>query len=418
MSNIRWSWLPSGKTLPDHQWEVRHRGMVLLLWAHVVALPLLALAYGRSVGHSIFEGSIIAVFAVPSSLLTSGWRRPRTLIVTFGLLTCSATLVHIMNGAIEAHFHYFVIVTVLALYEDWTAYGSAIGYVLLQHGVGSAFARHSIFNHDGNAWTWAAVHAGFIAALSIANIVNWRAAERLRAETEAHAHELERSNRELEEFAYVASHDLAEPLRVITSYLQLIDRQAKLDETSQQYLTSTVSAAKRMHRLIDDLLRYSRSGTGELHVQHVPAADIVAETMRDLAAEIEAAGAVVEVGDLPAVNGDPVLLGQLFQNLVANAVKFRDEDAPHVHVTGREVPDGVEFTVRDNGIGIAPEDTERVFKMFHRLHHREQYEGTGIGLAVCQRIVERHGGEIHIESEGNGSGTSFVFTVRGAGSPA
>jgi signal transduction histidine kinase len=391
--------------------------MVMLLWAHAVVLPLLALAYGRSVGHSLFEGSIIVAFALPATLV-KGSRRPRALLVTFGLLTCSATLVHIMNGAIEAHFHYFVIVTVLALFEDWTAFLCAIGYVLFQHGVGSAFARHSIFNHPGNAWAWSAVHAGFIAALSIANIVNWRAAELLRAETEAHAHELERSNRELEEFAYVASHDLAEPLRVITSYLQLIDRHAELDEDSRQYLGSSVNAAKRMHRLIDDLLRYSRSGSGELQRQHVPAADIVAETMRDLAAEIEAAGAVVEVGELPAVDGDPVLLGQLFQNLVANAVKFRDGEAPHVRVTGRELPDGVEFTVRDNGIGIAPEDQARVFKMFQRLHHREQYEGTGIGLAVCQRIVQRHGGEIHIESGDDGRGSSFVFTVRGAGSRA
>jgi signal transduction histidine kinase len=417
VSNIRWSWLPSGKTLPQNQWEARHRGMVFLLWAHVAAFPLLALAYGNSLGHSTLEGALIATFAIPATLV-KGPRRPRALLVTFGLLTCSATLVHIMHGAIEAHFHFFVMVTALALYEDWTAYGSAIGYVLLHHGVGSAFAHNSVFDHPGSPWKWAAVHAGFISALSVANIVNWRAAERLRAETEAHAQELERSNRELEEFAYVASHDLAEPLRVITSYLQLINRRAELDDQSRQYLGSSVDSARRMRRLIDDLLRYSRSGRGELEVQHVRTADLVAETMRDLAAEIEAAGAVVEVGDLPAVEGDPVMLGQLFQNLVANAVKFRKSAAPHVQVSGRELPDGVEFTVRDNGIGIAPEDATRVFKMFHRLHHREQYEGTGIGLSVCQRIVERHGGEIHVESDGDGSGSSFVFTVPAARSHA
>jgi signal transduction histidine kinase len=410
VSNIRWSWLPSGKTLPDKEWEARHRGMVVLLWAHAVALPLLSLAYGHRVGQSLSEGTLIAAFAVPATLV-SGRRRARALIVTFGLLTCSATLVHIMNGAIEAHFHYFVIVTVLALYEDWSAYGTAIGYVLFQHGIGSAFAHDSIFNHPGNSWAWSAVHAGFIAALSAANIVNWRAAESMRAQTLAHAAELERSNRELEEFAYVASHDLAEPLRVITSYLQLIDRRAQLDADSRQYLGSAVDGARRMRRLIDDLLRYSRTGRGELQRRHVPATEIVDETMRALAADIESAGAVVEVGDLPVVDGDPVLLGQLFQNLVANAVKFHDDAPPRVQVTGRELPAGVEFTVADNGIGIAPDDAVRVFRMFQRLHHREQYEGTGIGLSVCQRIVERHGGEIHVEAGPGGRGSRFVFTV-------
>jgi signal transduction histidine kinase len=400
--------------------------MVRLLWAHVVILPLLALAYGRSVPHSLFEGSIIAFFAVPSSLLGGAERRrERALIVTFGLLTCSATLVHIMNGAIEAHFHYFVIVTVLSLYEEWTTYLTAIAYVLLQHGVGSAFAHDSIFNHGGSPWKWSAVHAGFITALSIANIVNWRAAETLRlqmrgqaeqlavanADLSEHARDLERSNRELEEFAYVASHDLAEPLRSITSYLELIERRVELDDQSRQFFAFVTEGARRMRRLIDDLLHYSRTGTAELRRQPVASGEIVDETLRDLAAEIAEAGARVDHGELPVVEGDPILLGQVFQNLMSNAVKFRDGEAPVVQVSARELPDSWEFTVQDNGIGIPEDHAEDVFKMFQRLHHRQEYDGTGIGLAVCQRIVERHGGRIRVEPVPDGHGSRFVFTI-------
>ena len=406
------AWLPHGETLPSAQWEARHRGMVMLLWAHVAALPVLSLGYGNSVGHSLFEAALLTAFALPATLIRGDdRRRARALIVTFGLLTCSATLVHVMEGATEAHFHYFVIVTVLALYEEWATYLTAIAYVLFQHGVGSAVVQDSIFDHDTASWMWAGVHAAFIAALSVANVVNWRAAETMRIELRERADDLERSNRELEEFAYVASHDLAEPLRTISSYLELIERRTELDPQSEQFFGFARDGARRMRQLIDDLMRYSRAGRIELSRRSVPAADIVDETMRDLAAEIEASGARVERGHLPVVEADPVLLGQLFQNLVANAVKFRDEDPPVVRVSGRELPGSWEFTVQDNGIGVPPDHADQVFKMFQRLHHRDQYEGTGIGLSVCQRIVERHGGRIHVEPGADGRGSRFVFTI-------
>ncbi len=425
-SSVR-DWLPRGTTLPDEQFESRHRGMVMLLWVHVLALPIVALGYGKSLGHSIFEGSLIAAFAIPAMLVKrSDRRRVRALIVTFGLLTCSATLVHIMNGSIEAHFHYFVMVTVLALYEEWVIYLSAIAYVLLQHGVGSAFAHDSIFNHDGSPWLWSAVHAGFITALSVANIVNWRAAEKLREQMRAQAEQLavanadlseragdlERSNRELEEFAYVASHDLAEPLRSITSYLELIERRLELDEQSSQFFEFATDGAKRMRRLIDDLLHYSRTGRTKLRRKRVPADSIVDQTLRDLAVEFEAVGARVERAELPVVEVDPVLIGQVFQNLITNAVKFRNSAPPVVQVSGRELADRWEFAVQDNGIGVPAEHADAVFKMFQRLHHRNEYEGTGIGLSVCQRIVERHGGEIRVEPVPDGPGSRFVFTIR------
>ena len=289
--------------------------MVILLCAHVPALTLLALAYGNSLGHSLLEGAAVMVFALPAALLRSGSRRPREVLVTLGLLTCSAALVHVMNGAIEAHFHFFVMVAVLGLYEDWVPFLLAIGYVLLHHGFGSAFAHDSVFNHGGDPWLWAGVHAFFITGLSVAVVVNWRAAEQQRdelrtasetlarahAEAEARAAEFQRSNRELEQFAYVASHDLGEPLRMISSYLQLIERRAELDEKSRSHLDFAVDGATRMRTLIDDLLLYSRAGRVDLKRREVPAGDIVEATVRGLAGAIDEAHATVEVAELPVI---------------------------------------------------------------------------------------------------------------------
>jgi signal transduction histidine kinase len=411
--------LPRGATLPVAEWETRHRGMVALLWIHVPIFPLLALGYGAALWHALLEGAVVAVFGA-ACVLFRGSRRARSLLVTFSLLSCSAILTHIMKGAIEAHFHFFVMVTVLALYEDWVPFLASIGYVLLHHGLGSAFAHDSIFNHSGNPWLWAGVHAFFIAGLSAANVVNWRAAESMRDDMREATNDLRRSNRELEDFAYIASHDLTEPLRMITSYLQLLDRRAELDDEAREYLEYACDGAGRMRDLIDDLLRYSRAGRVEVQRERIPAAEVVEATMRDLAAAIEGAQATVEVAELPTVDADPVLLAQVFQNLLANAVKFHDGDAPKVRVSGREIAQGWEFTVEDNGIGVDPSDGEKIFKMFQRLHHRDEFEGTGIGLSVCQRIVERHGGEIRVEPVAGGHGSRFVFTLASdpTGTPA
>jgi light-regulated signal transduction histidine kinase (bacteriophytochrome) len=327
-------------------------------------------------------------------------------------------LTHIMNGAIEAHFHFFVMVTVLALYEDWAPFLASIGFVLLHHGLGSAFAHDSVFDHGGSPWVWAGLHTFFIAALSVANVVNWRAAEVIRDDLHKHATELEHSNAELERFAYVASHDLAEPLRMVTSYLQLIEKRVALDDETKQFLHFAVDGAARMRQLMDDLLRYSRAGRSTLHRRPVETDDIVAETMRSLAVALDEAAATVEVEPLPPIDADPVLIGQVFQNLISNAVKFRNGEPPVIHVSGTAIRGGWEFCVADNGIGIPPEESDRIFTMFERLHHAEEYDGTGIGLAVCQLIVERHGGHIRVEPVAEGHGSTFVFTLSEETAPA
>ena len=241
-----------------------------------------------------------------------------------------------------------------------------------------------------------------------------RAEEALKQKTEA----LARSNQELEQFAYVASHDLQEPLRMVTSYVQLLARryQNRLDSDAEEFINFAVDGATRMHTLINGLLAYSRVGTRGKPFEPTNCETILQQSLDNLKMTMEESGAVVTHDSLPTVMADDLQLGQLFQNLIGNAIKFHGEEPPRVHVSAK--PDGNQwvFSVRDNGIGIAPEFTERIFIIFQRLHGKEKYPGTGIGLAVCKKIVECHGGRIWVESE-LGKGATFYFTLPRQGEP-
>jgi len=238
--------------------------------------------------------------------------------------------------------------------------------------------------------------------------------ERKRAEEKLKAAlaDLERSNKELEQFAYVASHDLQEPLRMVSSYTQLLAQryEGQLDEKAKKYIDYAVDGAIRMQRLINDLLTYSRVGTRGNPLAPTDSRAVLGEALRNLAAMIEEKQALVTNDDLPTVRADASQLAQVFQNLIANAIKFRGEAPPRVHVSAREQAGEWIFSVADNGIGIDPQYADRLFVIFQRLHTRDEYPGTGIGLALCRRIVERHGGRIWFESE-LGKGSTFYFTI-------
>jgi PAS domain S-box-containing protein len=222
---------------------------------------------------------------------------------------------------------------------------------------------------------------------------------------------LARSNAELGQFAYVASHDLSEPLRMVSSYLNLLRRRyrGRIDADADEFIDYAVDGAARMRSLIEALLAYSRAGAGEKPTR-VELGSVTANVLRSLAAALVDAGAEIEVGELPAVMGDSAQLEQLLQNLIANALKFRSGERARVWVSAE--PDGemVQVAVADGGIGIAPDQRDQVFEMFQRLHDREAYEGTGIGLAICRKIVERHGGRIWIDDR-EGGGAVFRFTL-------
>jgi PAS domain S-box-containing protein len=233
------------------------------------------------------------------------------------------------------------------------------------------------------------------------------------ARLRAIAADLTRSNAELEQFAYVASHDLQEPLRMVASYTQLLARRyaGKLDQDADEFIGFAVDGARRMQELINDLLTYSRAGTRPLHLQPVDTGHLVDQVVSDFAVTIDDRSARVTRDELPTVHADAPQLRQVFQNLIANGLKFRRSGVPpHVHISARREGHGWTFATRDNGIGIEPQYIERIFVLFQRLHTRADYPGTGIGLAICKKIVERHGGLIRVESVPE-HGTTFSFTL-------
>ena len=231
--------------------------------------------------------------------------------------------------------------------------------------------------------------------------------------------ELNRSNEELGQFAYIASHDLQEPLRMVASYTQLLSRryQGQLDTDADEFIAFAVDGASRMQRLIDDLLAYSRVGTKGKELLETSSEEALEQALLNLRGAIGESGALVTHGPLPTVLADEMQLVQLFQNLVGNAIKYQDPGVPRIHVSAaRNGGKKWVFSVQDNGLGIDPLFFDKIFGVFQRLHGRDEFAGTGIGLAICKKIVERHGGSISVESE-PGHGSTFRFALpTGSGS--
>ena len=543
--------LPAGGSLPEDVWRTRHRFLLALTWLHVVIIALVGLVFGYrwdssfaaffdddTVLHTIGESLPVALFAGMATY-SGASRAFRATAVGFGLMSSSAILVHLSGGYIELHFHFFVMLAFLALYQDWIPYLLAIVYVAIHHGVVGVLWPEAVFNHVAafNApWTWAGIHAFFVLWASVASVIAWRFNEtafswtklildsagdgiygldkegkvtfinpaaikmlgleggqiigkpmghvvqhtkadgtafpaggspilatlgdglsRQRTEelfqrrgtmtipvdyvstpifergkltgavisfrdvTERQraaqaladkARELARSNTELEQFAYVASHDLQEPLRMVSSYTQLLARRykGKLGSDAEEFINYAVDGATRMQRLIQDLLAYSRVGTKGREFVPTDCEVLLDRVLGDLRVTIEESGAVVTHDLLPIVRADEIQIGQLLQNLIGNAIKFCKQEPPLVHVSGKRNGKAWIFSIQDNGIGIDPQYAERIFVIFQRLHKREEYQGTGIGLAVCKKIVERHGGRIWVESEPD-KGATFYFTI-------
>lgn len=240
-----------------------------------------------------------------------------------------------------------------------------------------------------------------------------RAQEQLAQKVE----ELARSNCDLEQFAYVASHDLQEPLRMVAAYTQLLAERyrGKLDDSADRYIGYAVEGATRMQALLEDLLAFSRVGRNGFMRKPIDANVAVDEALRNLTIAIKEQGVTVTRETLPTMVADRVHVVQLFQNLIANAIKFRGQDPPRIIVAAEKQGEEWAFSVSDNGIGIAPEHRDFIFKMFQRLHTRAEYAGNGVGLAICKKIVERHGGRIWVESAlGQGSNFRFTFPATAA----
>jgi chemotaxis family two-component system sensor kinase Cph1 len=224
---------------------------------------------------------------------------------------------------------------------------------------------------------------------------------------------LEMSNRELEQFAYVSSHDLKEPLRMVTSFLQLLQKRYlnKLDDDANDFINYAVEGATRMDSMINDLLEYSRIGNKEKKFEYLPSEEILKTSLINLKSSIDDNNAIITYDSLPLIFANGQQMIQLFQNLIGNAIKYRSEENPKVHISSDNVFDNEHiFAVKDNGIGIDQNHQERIFTIFQRLHSREEYDGTGIGLAISKRILQKHRGDIWVESV-LGKGSTFYFTI-------
>ena len=236
--------------------------------------------------------------------------------------------------------------------------------------------------------------------------------KRQEAELQNKTRELAQSNAELQQFAYVASHDLQEPLRMVASYTQLLGKRyrGKLDKDADEFIGYAVDGVIRMQRLIRDLLEYSRVGSAHKSVEQTNCEVVLQQALENLSASIRERRAEVTHDPLPIVQANPTHLTQVFQNLIGNALKFQGDNPAKIHVGARALPDGWEFSIRDNGVGIPADQLGRIFSIFQRLHGQGEYPGTGIGLAICKRIVEKYGGTIRVESE-PGKGSIFSFTL-------
>lgn len=284
----------------------------------------------------------------------------------------------------------------------------------LEHGAKVIGFENRVVSPDGTV-RWLSWNAVAIADQQVFMINAKDITERKVHEFEAatRTEKLERSNADLERFAFMASHDLQEPLRMVASYAQQLTKHYKgqLDARADRYIAYVVDGALRMQGMISSLLSYSRMEQNRPVYENLSTVDSVAVALRNLQTAIQESAAVVTYDPLPSLRADPAMLTHLFQNLVGNAIKFRGGGAPRVHISASEGDGEWIFSVADEGIGIRPEDAERVFGLFQRLHSKAEYPGSGMGLAICQKIVQRHGGRIWVESE-VGKGSRFYFSVK------
>ncbi|EMI52169.1 sensor histidine kinase [Rhodopirellula sallentina] len=405
---------------------------------------------------AIFLGGAIASLPIVLVWCSSGRTLTRHVIAVSQMLM-GALFIHLSGGRIEAHFHLFGSLAFLACYRDWKVLTTATIVAAMDHWVRGWFWPESVYGVIGGASFRFLEHAGWMLFENIFLIITIRQSiddmalnarnqatlettnTRIELEVQRRTRELrnalaeieqtsnqladanktlEEQNHELDQFTYIASHDLQEPVRKLVSFSRLLEQDidCELNEDAQRDLEFIVDAANRMRNLVQALLELSRVGRAAMKHDPVDLGECVDDAINALQLAIEESDAVVSRDDLPVVVGDRVMLTQLYQNLISNALKFVKEQTPVVHLTCYMGEGQVLLGVRDNGIGMKSEYAERIFQPFQRLHNRGEYEGTGIGLSICKRTVQRHGGEISVESE-LGKGTHFYFSLPLASPP-
>jgi signal transduction histidine kinase len=408
----RVSWIPRGRALSEVDFSQRHRVVCVLLALHLPAIVLTAVLRGYGPLHGLVEITPIAVLL--AAALAPVGRRPQALSASLGWVVSSAVLVHLFGGITEAHFHYFVAVAVIALYQDWTVYALAIAFVALEHGVIGASSRHAVYDHGGNPWVWAAIHAGFVCAESAVLVIFWWANEQSRAAEETLRRQLsegqssvrarlEETDRIRADLIATVSHEFRTPLTGIRgAALTLLKRGDRLDESSRQrLLTAVLDQQERLSRLLENMLTAARAtaadptATAEVDGVAAEVAMLAGATRPDS----PAVSVVVEGGTVARI--DRHALHQVLANLVDNAQQHGSAGAVPILAGGRDDA-GVWITVSNEGKTLDTNSTGRLFEPFTQVASgaTREAEGMGMGLYVVRRLVEVYGGSVDVRSEG------------------
>lgn len=409
--------LPEGGALRDDVWRSRHRGLLLLLWLHIPVILGWALRAKGSLVHGVAEAIVVAAVAMLASWSRLS-RRTRAALVSLGLLSCSALLVHLSGGVIEVHFHFFVMVAIISLYQDWTPFLLAISYVIVHHGLLGVLVPTKVYNHPAawaNPWKWALIHGGFVTATSIASLINWRLSERMYQREQAAVRQsvaAQESIRLRDQYLSIVAHELKTPLTSLLGNAQLLQRRmsqdGNLSERHERPLQVVLDQTSKLNRMIETLLDLSRIENNRLRIDAavVDANQLVRSVVEAMQPVLIRHTLDVKLPDEPLfVMGDAFRLEQVLQNLVQNAIKYSPEGGT-VGIVVDTWNEQVMMSVTDNGIGIPSTALPQLFTRFYRGPNvnSEQISGLGIGLYVVKEIVDVHGGDVDVESvEGQGS---------------
>ena len=400
-------WLPAGRPLPEDAWKARHRGFVLFLWIQSVALAAFGVVRGYDILHSILEGGVVALAAAAASLRGQS-RSFRSIAVTLGLLSSSAILVHLSGGTIEAHFHFFVMVILITLYQSWAPFLLSIGYVILHHGIAGTLDPGSVYNHPAairRPFAWAFIHGAFIFGASLAGLIVWKRNEEL-----VHQEQEQRAlSQWLDSFSTAVAHDLRSPLGAIAGAARaaslLVDQDAK---ATRDAVAIIERQAAKAGSLVTGLLDLARAkGDPNLSVVDLPS------LVRDVAGDVpEVKLTMKRVPE--AVVADPIALRQALANLLHNAARYGvgSDGTADVLVSGIENPDGWQVAVCDRGPGIPPEAERTIFDPLVTSDESGTKGGIGLGLAIVNAVAESHGGRVWYEPRPGGGSTFWMFLPR------
>ena len=423
VQQFRWIWqaLPKGQSLEKQVWQRRHCGIVWLLWLHAAGLPAFALFADDHFHLGVAGGLILTSFAILAT-----WRRLRyrlrSGIATCGLMSASALLVHLSGGVVEAHFHFFVMMAVIVLYQDWLPFLLALVVVVADHGLIGMLVPGMVYNHpaaQAHPWTWALVHGGFILAECAALLVYWRVNEVIQADLSQEKERAEAASRAKSQFLANMSHEIRTPMNGVLGMAELL-LLTDLTDKQRRYVEQVRGSGAQLLHVINDILDFSKIEAGKLVLEEVlfDLSMVVSEAIATFAEQARAKGlsltCVIPDGLRTGVIGDPHRLRQILTNLIGNAIKFTESGGVTVEVIG--VPDiagAFKVVVQDTGIGMSATAHAALFREFSQADGSttRKYGGTGLGLAIAKQLVEMMHGSIGAESA-VGRGSRFWFTIQ------